>query len=64
MIENKIIRRVDDLGRIALPKEIRSQLRIKEFDPLEITSVGSTIILRKAVEAPHGENMIPEKKLH
>ena len=31
-----IIRRVDDLGRIVIPKEIRKQLKIGENDPLEI----------------------------
>lgn len=31
-----IIRRVDDLGRIVIPKEIRRTLNIKEGDPLEI----------------------------
>ena len=30
------IRRVDDLGRIAIPKEVRKQLEIKEGEPLEI----------------------------
>lgn len=31
-----IIRRVDDLGRVVIPKEIRQNLRIREDDPLEI----------------------------
>lgn len=31
-----IVRRVDELGRIVIPKEIRKTLRIKEGDPLEI----------------------------
>ena len=30
-----IVRRVDDLGRIVFPKEIRRTLRIREGDPLE-----------------------------
>ena len=30
-----IVRRIDDLGRIVIPKEIRRTLRIKEGDPLE-----------------------------
>ena len=32
-----IVRRVDDLGRIAIPKEIRRTLRIREGDPLLTT---------------------------
>lgn len=31
-----IIRRIDDLGRVVIPKEIRNNMRIKEGDPLEI----------------------------
>ena len=31
-----IIRRIDDLGRVVIPKEIRKQMKIKEGDPLEI----------------------------
>ena len=31
-----IVRRIDDLGRIVIPKEIRRTLRIKEGDPLKI----------------------------
>ena len=31
-----IIRRVDDLGRVVIPKEIRRIVRIREGDPLEI----------------------------
>lgn len=31
-----IVRRIDDLGRVAIPKEIRRTMKIKEGDPLEI----------------------------
>lgn len=31
-----IIRRIDDLGRVVIPKEIRKEMRIREGDPLEI----------------------------
>ena len=43
-----IVRRIDDLGRIVIPKEIRRTLRIRESDPLEIfTDREGEIILKK-----------------
>ena len=43
-----IVRRVDDLGRIVIPKEIRRTFRIKEGDPLEIyTEKDGGVIFRK-----------------
>ena len=42
-----IIRRIDDLGRVVIPKEIRKNLRIKEGDNLEIFVVNEDIILKK-----------------
>ncbi|MBR6696730.1 MAG: AbrB/MazE/SpoVT family DNA-binding domain-containing protein [Lachnospiraceae bacterium] len=43
-----IVRRIDDLGRIVIPKEIRRTLRIREGDPLEIfTDVSGEIVLKK-----------------
>ena len=32
-----IVRRIDDLGRVVIPKEIRRTMRIREGDPLSIT---------------------------
>ena len=43
-----IVRRIDDLGRVVVPKEIRRVLRIREGDPLEIyTSNTGEVILKK-----------------
>ena len=43
-----IVRRIDDLGRVVIPKEIRRTLRIRESDPLEIfTDREGEIILKK-----------------
>lgn len=49
-----IVRRIDDLGRVVIPKEIRRTLRIRESDPLEIfTNNEGAIILKKY--SPIGE---------
>ena len=49
-----VVRRVDDLGRIVIRKEIRKTLRIKEGDPLEIfTDKEGEVILKKY--SPIGE---------
>ncbi|MBQ9915215.1 MAG: AbrB/MazE/SpoVT family DNA-binding domain-containing protein [Clostridia bacterium] len=42
-----IVRKVDELGRVVLPIELRRTLDIAEKDPLEIYVDGNTIILRK-----------------
>ena len=42
-----IVRRIDDLGRIAIPKEIRRQLKIRESDPVEIFLSGDGEIILK-----------------
>ena len=48
-----IIRKVDELGRIVLPIELRNALNIAQKDPLEIFVEGSSIILKK-----HEDNCI------
>ena len=42
-----IVRRVDELGRVVLPIELRRSLDIEERDPLEIIMEGDRIILKK-----------------
>lgn len=46
-----LIRRVDDLGRIVLPKDIRQRLKIKEGQPLEIVVIDNLIIIGKVDES-------------
>ena len=49
-----IVRRIDDLGRVVIPKEIRRTLRIREGDPLEIyTDTDGEVIFKKY--SPVGE---------
>ena len=47
MLYTKIIRRVDDFGRIVIPKEIRQRVGITEGTPMEIMMEKDTIVLRK-----------------
>ena len=42
-----VIRRVDELGRVVIPKEIRRKLEINEKDPIEIYVDSRSIILKK-----------------
>ncbi|MGN0172610.1 MAG: stage V sporulation T C-terminal domain-containing protein [Acutalibacteraceae bacterium] len=49
-----IVRRIDDLGRVVIPKEIRRTMRIREGDPLEIfTDAGGEVVFKKY--SPVGE---------
>lgn len=42
-----IVRRIDDIGRIVIPKEVRRRFRIHDGDPIEIGEDGDFIALRK-----------------
>ena len=42
-----VIRRVDELGRVVIPIELRTQFGISEKDPMEIYVEGSSIVLKK-----------------
>ena len=42
-----IVRRVDDLGRVVIPKEIRHHLKIHEGDPLEIYVDKDSVVFQK-----------------
>lgn len=42
-----MVRRIDELGRIVIPKEIRKKFNIEIKDPIEIYVDGSSIILKK-----------------
>lgn len=42
-----IVRRIDDLGRVAIPKEIRRTINIREGDPLEIFLEDGAVVFKK-----------------
>ena len=50
-------KRIDELGRIIIPKQIRSTFKIKNFDELELSVENDTIILKKSI----GIEMYKEK---
>lgn len=47
MQETGIVRRIDELGRIVVPKEMRKTMRIREGDPLEIYLEKDCLVFRK-----------------
>lgn len=47
MVELGIVRSVDDLGRVAIPKEIRRTLKIHEGDQVSISVDGDSVIFRR-----------------
>ncbi len=47
MKETGIIRKLDELGRVVIPKELRERYRLEEGTPIEIFTQGNEIILKK-----------------
>ena len=47
-----IVRRIDDLGRVVIPKEIRRSLHIREGDPLEIYIEHNSVIFQRYDPTP------------
>lgn len=47
-----IVRRIDDLGRVVIPKEIRHTMGIKEGEPLELYTEGDAICFRRYSTLP------------
>lgn len=55
MISTGIVRRIDELGRVVIPKEIRRAMKIKDGDPLEIYRDNDKLVLAKY--APEDDTM-------
>jgi len=51
MIKTGLVRRIDDLGRVVIPKEIRRRLKILEDDPMEIyiDEENGSVTFKKAI---------------
>jgi len=47
-----IVRRIDDLGRVVIPKEVRRTMRLKEGDPLELFMEGEYVCFRRYSTEP------------
>lgn len=47
MVKTGMTRRIDELGRLVIPKEIRKNLKIKDNDQVEITIIDNKIVLNK-----------------
>ena len=47
MLDTGMVRRIDELGRVVIPKEMRRTLRIREGDPLEIYTDRDQLIFKK-----------------
>lgn len=60
MQKTGIVRKVDDLGRIVIPKELRKNLKIREGDTVEINLSDDKIVLKK--NEPLGESLEVFKK--
>ena len=58
-----IVRRIDDLGRVVIPKEIRRTLRIREGDPLEIfTSNDGEVIFKNILPSVSCPLLLPSMR--
>lgn len=58
-----IVRRIDDLGRVVIPKEIRRTLAIQEGDALEIYTTDSGVLFRKYKQPAENKAAIAQKWL-
>ena len=58
-----IVRRIDDLGRVVIPKEIRRTLDIREGDALEIYTADDGVVFRKYVQSAESKAATAQKWL-
>lgn len=58
MVSTGIVRRIDELGRVVIPKEIRRALKIKDGDPLEMYRDNDKLILTKYAPADDKQDAV------
>lgn len=58
MLETGMVRRIDELGRVVIPKEIRKTLNIKDGNPLEIYTENDKLVLRKFSPTRKDNNIV------
>lgn len=58
MVATGIVRRIDELGRVVIPKEVRRAMKIKEGDPLEIWRDGDKLVLTKYAPADDKQDAV------
>lgn len=58
-----IVRRIDDLGRVTIPKEIRRAFNIREGDALEIYTADEGVLFRKYIQSVETKTAIAQKWL-
>lgn len=58
-----IVRRIDDLGRVVIPKEIRNTMAIREGDALEIYTTDGGVLFRKYTQPAENKTAIAQKWL-
>lgn len=56
-----IVRRLDELGRIVIPKEIRRNLNLREGDALEMYVDGESLVLKPYITEPLSYDRIADK---
>ena len=50
-MEIKIIRKIDNMGRIVIPQDVRTTLELRHDDVIEITVANGAIVIKKVTEA-------------
>ena len=59
MVATGIVRRIDELGRVVIPKEIRKRMRVKEGDPLEVYLAEDGVVCFK----PYKEQLLTNDEI-